>query len=363
MTDKSKSTLRNIQALRAIAALMVIFVHLDGLLRLSGGASFGSGGVDIFFVISGFIMVAITVDGGRSPLSFLVERLARIAPLYWILTLGVFALALAAPSLLAGTKADFVQLLKSLAFVPYERGDGTVRPVLFVGWTLNYEMFFYGLFALGLVLPSRRLGIFAVVAALVVLVVLGLGVGPERPLVYFYTRPAVLEFAAGMLLGLYAGRLPVLAGPLAKGLVLGLALLMAAAVVAGPFVTPNMANAVVCGPAALVLVAAALVLERSGWTVSFRPVLLMGDASYALYLTHPFVVQAATKAAQKLHAESLAPIAILVAVFSCCACAVATHRLIEVPILKLTRRWTTRSAPRHLSSAIRDLKPGLSRGG
>jgi peptidoglycan/LPS O-acetylase OafA/YrhL len=344
MTSKPKSTLRNIQALRAIAAVMVIFVHLDVLLRLMGGVGFGAGGVDIFFVISGLIMVTVTARGERPPLEFLIERLARIAPLYWLLTLTVFAIAVIAPALLDETEADPARLLKSLAFLPYERDDGTLRPVLFVGWTLNYEMFFYGLFALGLALPSRRAGIFAVVAALALLVALGAFVDRGHALTYFYTRPVLAEFGMGMLLGRYAGRLPVLEGAFAKAGVLALAVLMLAVIVAGPLAAPDLNGVPFRGPAALILVAAALVLERSGWAIGFPPVLALGDASYALYLTHPFVTQAVVAGTRKLHAEAWAPAGVLAALVVSCGGAVLVHRLVEAPLLEWTRRRTPRSA-------------------
>ena len=83
--DKKGNTIKNIQVLRALAALLVIFVHLDMFLKpLFGTAdilSFGSG-VDIFFVISGFIMVKTTANGKTSAGTFLIKRLLRIAPLY-----------------------------------------------------------------------------------------------------------------------------------------------------------------------------------------------------------------------------------------------------------------------------------------
>jgi exopolysaccharide production protein ExoZ len=83
-------TIRNVQALRAIAAILVVFVHLDKLLAGIGASTFGAGGVDIFFVISGFIMVYTTMGRQPSPLSFMANRIARIVPIYWAITLVSF---------------------------------------------------------------------------------------------------------------------------------------------------------------------------------------------------------------------------------------------------------------------------------
>src|SRR5438270_9012352 len=112
----------NVQALRGLAAFLVVFVHLEVLARLAGlpgGLTvFGNSGVDVFFVISGLIMVVTTSGRKQTPQGFLRNRLTRIAPLYWAITLVVFALALVAPALLQSTTADAGQLLKSLFFVP-----------------------------------------------------------------------------------------------------------------------------------------------------------------------------------------------------------------------------------------------------
>ena len=91
------ATLQNIQALRALAALLVVFVHLGKLLGGINIPPFGHAGVDIFFVISGFIMIYTTIDRQPSPWTFVSHRLARITPIYWTVTLTVFAIALAAP--------------------------------------------------------------------------------------------------------------------------------------------------------------------------------------------------------------------------------------------------------------------------
>ncbi|WP_374413180.1 acyltransferase family protein, partial [Novosphingobium colocasiae] len=198
--------LRNIQALRALAALMVVVVHLE---TLAAPLGIGAGqlapfavGVDLFFVISGFIMVHTTARRRQSPAAFLANRLLRIAPLYWTLTALLFALAVAAPGLLGATRADPVALLKSLAFIPGERADGTMRPVLFVGWSLNLEMAFYCVFALCLTVADLRRRVLLGVAVLVAIAAFGFAARQQlAPELRFLTQPILLEFAAGMALG------------------------------------------------------------------------------------------------------------------------------------------------------------------
>src|SRR3954453_23077189 len=131
-------------------------------------------GVDVFFVISGFIMVHASArlfgapDGGRI---FLARRVARIVPIYWAVTTLYLAIALAGPEFLNREFLDWPYVVASYLFVPVTRPDGLVQPLYGLGWTLNYELFFYASFAVALAVgPSRRhavLGLGAVFAGLV----------------------------------------------------------------------------------------------------------------------------------------------------------------------------------------------------
>jgi exopolysaccharide production protein ExoZ len=167
-------TLLGIQVLRAVAALTVMLVHLSseialklGQAPLPGAAFFGIG-VDLFFVISGFIIVYAsetlfqTPRGGRT---FFLRRLLRIAPIYYVATAILLIHVFARYDSLAAANMSWVQLWTSLLFIPYPAPNGDITPILVVGWTLNYEMFFYLLFALAVFLPRTQ----AVVATAAVL--------------------------------------------------------------------------------------------------------------------------------------------------------------------------------------------------
>ena len=133
MEDGLQNKITNIQVLRFIAAFSVMMVHLPLI-------GFGIWGVDIFFVISGFIMMYVTEKNHKN---FFLKRLIRIIPIYWILTFGVFSVAILKPDLLNNTTADYEHLLKSLFFIPFNKNETGHFPILFLGWTLNYEMIFY----------------------------------------------------------------------------------------------------------------------------------------------------------------------------------------------------------------------------
>ncbi len=108
--------INNVQVLRGFAAFLVLLAHSVGYNERLLDPIFGVGtrGVDLFFVISGFVMVLTTSKRPVTPVQFLLNRAIRIVPLYWILTLAVFAIALVAPQLLKATRADYGELVKSL---------------------------------------------------------------------------------------------------------------------------------------------------------------------------------------------------------------------------------------------------------
>ena len=344
--------LRNVQALRGLAALLVVFVHLEVLAKLAqlpaGLTVFGNCGVDVFFVISGLIMVVTTSGRKQTPQGFLRNRLTRIAPLYWAITLAVFALALVAPRLLQNTTADPIHLLKSLAFIPYERGDGTMHPVVFVGWTLNYEMAFYVIFSIGLLLPSRIAGLALSIGLLITAAAVGQALQPTNPLEAFYTTPMILEFGAGMALGalFVRDRLPKGARWGVPAVALGVAAL--ALMLAGPWLWPQFDRAVMFGVPALVIVTCGLVAERAGLVLNQGWIQLLGAASYSIYLTHFFCTQLVTKLAERL--AGLGPVAMwaLVPVIFVVVAMVGilTHKRLELPLTELTRRWIAPLGPR-----------------
>jgi exopolysaccharide production protein ExoZ len=196
--------LHSLQAMRAVAAWLVVADH--ALLEITHNGSedritqfawtLGSGGVYAFFVISGFIMVHVCWESfGRWAASadFLRRRIIRIVPLYWVATIA--ALAYHRVSATHGANAGWPELATSLAFIPYAGQDGSWTPILPQGWTLNYEMMFYAIFALGLSFP-RQLALPAVGVALGGFVVLGPWV-PHGTIAYL-ASPIVLWFMLGV---------------------------------------------------------------------------------------------------------------------------------------------------------------------
>jgi peptidoglycan/LPS O-acetylase OafA/YrhL len=292
----------NIQILRAFAALAVVLHHLQFWLSDAYGtphfALVGRAGVDLFFVISGFIMVYTNRDGARTTAEFWIDRGIRIVPLYWIGTTLVIVLFLAGLEPLQLRNIGAGDMVASYLFLPNIDEYGAPRPVLDVGWTLNYEMYFYALFGLLLFVRSQARQLMILAAAFAA-IWLTAQLVPALPFaITHYGNALVFEFLIGGVMALWYQQgqrseqrnRPLLGAAL---VVTSLALLIAAGWQFANAVNdePELRVVVFGGPSVLML-AGALLLERSGWRVKSRTLLLLGAASYAIYLVHPLVLQA-----------------------------------------------------------------------
>ncbi|WP_431301522.1 acyltransferase family protein [Sediminicoccus sp. BL-A-41-H5] len=342
----------SIQYLRGVAALMIVLYHLGlPLARLGHGGDWPEGlrhGVDLFFVISGFIMVVATRDPALTPGTFLLRRFLRIAPLYYVLTgflLVVFAIR---PALLQSFVFEWPHVLASFAFWPATHPvTGEAEPVLIPGWTLQYEMFFYLLFALAM--PAGRWSLAALAAMFLALV--GLGQMLQGGVAFtFFTAPLILQFLMGVALGRAHERgwlTPGAAGRRWRWAVAAGAALAMAALVFLPPALPGPWAALESGAWASVIVGALVWLERAEWMPDWRWLLLAGDASYAIYLSHPSVLSAMQQGWQR---AGLPPDLItfgVAAVFASVAVGLFLHAAVELPL----RRRLRRPAPQRSSIA------------
>jgi exopolysaccharide production protein ExoZ len=325
-------TLISIQVLRAVACLMVLVHHARNPRPWMFDPMVGwnlTTGVDIFFVISGFIMFAAARED--APAEFMRRRVIRIAPLYWIATL-TWAAWLAFRDL---PTPDAAHLWLSLGLIPHESPmhANTVWPVLVPGWTLTFEMGFYLLFALGLavrrLVPVTTVAILALVAA-------GFLFKPEAAVVRAFTGPILLAFLAGVWIAwahAKASFAPLWrhAWPLALAGGLGL----------GLHATPLMDLPkiwVVASSAALV--AGALAFEPMLRARRPKVMELLGDASYAIYLFHTLVLAMVMWQGRKLPLEGWPQFLTLMAL-GCglsTLVGVAVHLWVEKPMLRVLLR-------------------------
>lgn len=327
----------SIQYLRAIAALFVVAFH-----SLGGRAqdfSIGAGGVDIFFVISGFIMASLMLGAESKPGTFLWRRIIRIIPLYWATTFLVFAVARIKPAFLHNTDTSFDGLARSLAFIPYKTADeATIAPVLPQGWTLDYEMVFYFLCAAALCLQAaHRLKI--ICAALIGFA----GFGTLFPhldwFLYADSAQLLLEFVGGIVLAAMWRR------KVAVSAWIGVAMLVAGwGILAGEhfgYVAMPDIRVIKWGVPAFLIVGGALSLEATRHLPRWRFGALLGDASYAIYLLHGFV--SATFDWFWSRSNWVADISFCL--LGSIAVGIGAHLLVEKPVTRFLRTlWTEKAA-------------------
>ena len=362
-----------IQILRAIAAIAVSIGHAQAFIGIPmerQGHVFGwnfllpwGAGVDLFFVISGFIMVysserLFAAPGGAKVFAW--RRLSRIVPLYWC----AMALLLIKMAVLQKPMPDAASVVTSFFFIPWDtQGTGVPRPIYDLGWTLNYEMFFYTVFALCIWL-RREVAVALVSLCLSALVLFGLMFPQHNPQLFFWAQPIVLEFVFGMGLALlvrHAFTLPAL-------IRYALIALGAAAffhdflnTVAQPrlWLTPNDFLRVVGWgiPAAMIVGGCVLKKsERLGNNVFVGSGKLLGDASYALYLCHPIVMSAFAMVwfASGIDAKAPAYLGVAVSIVLAIVASILVYRWFELPLTRFLQRRMRDGAEKRSAS---DLKP------
>jgi peptidoglycan/LPS O-acetylase OafA/YrhL len=317
-----KADLRMVQALRAMACSLVVIYHAMNYPPGKAEAwPNGAAGVDLFFAISGYVMMVSSQrlraapDGPRR---FLRQRARRIMPLYWLCTAAKLACVSALPSLAPQTRPTVWNVAASLIFIPARDRAGTIRPVLPVGWTLNFEALFYILFVLALAARVHPLWISPVLLALAIA---GFWRDTAWPAPLYFANGLVLEFAAGMALACLPWRVPARAAPF---LLAGGTMLLLTLPSAGPW------RFLFWGAPATAILAACLALEEMVGAVLPGWLLAVGDASYAIYLVHPLIVPAMARHGA-LAASAAVPLSL--------AAGILVHRWLDAPLQRRLAGW------------------------
>lgn len=333
-----------VQALRAVAALLVVCAHVPSYVRDRAHVDApviptGQLGVTVFFAISGLVAV-LTTQGrtGQGAGHFARNRLVRILPLAWLVLTTKLVVGLVAPGTLERFEADGWYVVASYLFLPATGPDGIVQPLYTVMWTLSFELFFYAVVTLALAAHRRPID---VVAPVMTVLACASTLRPEHwPAWQFHADPYVLLFIVGMAIG------HVVTGSATRmtttwGVVAVIA--WTGSVVA----THGLGPTVALLPVATAVLALTLWVERRIPDRTAPPLLLLGDASYALYLTHPLVgpvtVAVLTAALPvRLPWAATAAFAVTVSV----AVSIATWFAVDRPLVRLLRTRRRRSRDR-----------------
>jgi len=322
--------LHALQYLRAVAALAVVYSH--AVIQVDSYQQYlleaGSFGVDIFFVISGFIMIYIAKPANTFG-QFFVNRVRRVVPLYWFFLLLMAAILLLIPSVFKATVFDFKALVLSLGFIPHWSGAHPAEawPIVAPGWSLNFEMYFYLVFAVSLFFADRfRIAFIALVITAVFGVAQLFDTG-ESAVAHFFAKSMVFEFIFGMLLAAAWKRGFRMAPSTASWmLVLGVCLL---------FLKLPVPRIFEYGIPSLMIVAACLFVKSR----EYQWGVLLGDASYALYLSHIFVLGVLRKLLPPILGEGpmAAYLFVVLSVIICTLASVIVHKYIDNWLLRHER--------------------------
>ena len=320
LNQETKNTYIGIQALRFVAAMLVVLAHSTAMVNERMHLDMfkwraGWSGVDIFFVISGFVMAIssgtlITRANGWK--IFITRRLIRIVPLYWVATTLKLATILALPTLALDSPLELWNTIASYLFIPtFDDTSLLAAPLLKVGWTLNYEMFFYAIFTLALFLGKSPLKFTAAIFAIAVAV--NLFSTPKFPYAYGFLEPILMEFVMGMLVAKLCTRVNNINVGVNTGLNIGaknfidkllqyisttkvgaiigaLALVICFTIMFNCAEQPMWWRWAYWGLPSMIIVTVVALAEPALRKVMPNILATLGDSSYSLYLFHTFTV-------------------------------------------------------------------------
>jgi exopolysaccharide production protein ExoZ len=345
--------LQNIQALRGIAVLSVVLFHLVTIEHKYGGTetilpfffNFGLFGVDLFFVISGFVMVAITrgkFQDIKQALLFLYHRASRIYPAYWIYSLFVLCVFLIKPSLVNSSQGSQVDILSSFLLLPSE-----TLPLVMVGWTLIHEMYFYLTFFLVMLLIKERHLPFVILLWGIVIIFLNVFLELTSPFSRLVSHPLTIEFISGCFLAIIFFRennrlletrsLLILTSICLIVSVYGYCLYHQ---ITGQIDPQGWWRILIFGIPAILLVFSFVNAERNG-NILHSSLVKIGDASYSIYLSHILTLSAAGRLWSMYYSSNAAydkiimiPLFLVLTIIV----GIASYHFIEMPLLRYSRR-------------------------
>ncbi|MBA3869009.1 MAG: acyltransferase [Anaerolineae bacterium] len=345
----SNTRLNSLQAYRGIAAVMVVLFHMTVFAHehfnvdlLGKSFSFGYVGVDFFFVLSGFIIYFVNrkvMGVSQAVQPYLLKRFLRVYPIYWLITTAKIVVLFTLPSFAKPYETNVGQILRSYVLFP----QPTDLPIIGAAWTLSYEVMFYLIFGLAIVLGLwwfRRIfaiwGI-SILAFQIIRLVAGTGF-QSNYLLDFILNERNFEFMLGCLSAylILNHQIPYRAWILAMGVIV---FTLSAVYVDNNGVVPS--YTLFFGIASFLIVTASAGIESQRPFKLPRSLIFLGDASYSVYLTHALFINIFALILTRLDLVTrfgpTLPL-ILMAVFAIIGgCLV--YGLVEKPLLSIMNKW------------------------
>ncbi|EPD1255368.1 acyltransferase family protein [Escherichia coli] len=295
--------------LRGLAAVAVVIDHVTHYMHQSfDGESWlyssniynvGGFGVDLFFCISGFIMVITTYNrpsGLSQSLSFLKKRFLRIYPTYWFYCIITITL----PLILYGktdliSKYDSLFLLQSFLLLPAKISEKSFSPFLGQGWTLQYELYFYILFALTIIFFKGFKVPFYCALLMISMLIISLNIDINSYVDYLASNTIIIDFIMGMLSAYFYVKVS------AKGISINIRTGLALVVILISLISYIIINKypidriIVFGIPSFFIVTIFSLINVNPCSLTNRVIIQAGEASYTIYLAHMIFIWTAIK--------------------------------------------------------------------
>lgn len=284
--------IQSLQVLRGLAAWLVVYHHYMQIFHSFNSTSSigeffssrGGFGVDLFFVLSGFMMYLAASRPSTDGWSFFIKRLFRVFPTYWFFTFIIIIAVELIPSAFIYNQYTAYTLIQSLLFIPHENVSGLgVYPVLTVGWTLNYEVLFYSILAVCLAVFKRK-GIYICCALILLFPVVFYSF--DNVTMSVIKSPKMWQFVFGMAIGYIFLKYKIIEIQLFKT---GLISLIAGGIVLSGIVGYGLIHTTIS--ASLIVIGFILInnlFNEKNLLTQF--LIKLGDYSYSTYLAHILVL-------------------------------------------------------------------------
>lgn len=322
--------IKNLQVLRALAALLVAYYHFG-----FNNSKIGFFGVDIFFIISGFIMSFVLF---KNQTDFFLKRIIKIVPMYYIVTILISILWFIWPNLFHNVFVDGPSLAKSLLFIPYMKY--TSGPILSSGWTLNYEIYFYLLLSLFLIFTKNVKRILFYTSLLLIMVwVLQQSNYFTNYYLSIYGNPIVLEFIFGAVLYWLYKNYKMRFNKKRALFFLGVISFLSFFIMGYFNFNQLEGNRLLLYGIPSFFITSFFVMSENSWrtdSLVYQWLYRLGNASYVIYLMHPFIMNVFLRLIHPFLKNDnvwIAFVELICSLFFLCIISDLVHRKIEKPLL------------------------------